>query len=75
MQVQNIEGHSLQEVAAMLDRSPSAVRRWIRSGWVTCGTKVRVNNTDVYVFSDDDVAQLRVMLAGIKSGPRTNPPS
>ena len=72
MEVETIEGYSLHDVAKMLDRSPSAIRRWIRLGWIDCGKRIEVNErTTTYVFSDADVEQMRSAMTSFKPGPRT----
>lgn len=71
MEVETIEGYSLHDVAKMLDRSPSAIRRWIRLGWVDCGKRIEVNGTTTYVFNDEDVDQMRTQMTTFKPGPRT----
>lgn len=72
--IQRVEltGYTLAEVAEKLDRSQSALRRWIRMGWVDCGQQIVINGNYTYLFSDADVDRLRQMMHTLKPGPRTH---
>lgn len=71
--IQRVEftGYTLSEAAAILDRSPSSLRRWIRLGLVDCGQKIVINGRHTYLFSTADVDRLRQMMHTLKPGPRT----
>lgn len=69
--VVELNGYSLTQAAALVNRSPSAIRRWIRMGMVDCGTKVEIGNATVYLFTDEDIRHMRAAMVNIKPGPRT----